>query len=731
MIRIDEVLVIEGVTVYRDETQRNLFYAIPNQPRFRLDDAGLPVFKFIKYRQPQDRPDGSKGGGFVIFDSEFVVPADKLKKVQSQLDSLVDAEKIVKGPAQLGQLTYTRGTATLQLLDSGKTLVEKITSGGKPSLFGNNVACFTAELSPEGATILEGAMQGGGGVAQVIYDLHFVTKIPPFTAHVWFRADKFYSYWQQISKTDSHWWNGNSGEYKDSRREQFRSSDSGGVDLELNFKLPDDDTDKKVKQQISDWAWSTLEDATKRLVLSDPTANTTDTGLPDGVNYVTRDFETFKSASFDRYIKESDAIEWELLPQGTLPNITSIPGIDPKKYFIDVDVNDPFFQTLNVNVGVNADFAKYGIDSIDFALTYNGNSLDAQKDSKGVPLVPHFTSPDQRVTYSQYIDNNNWKYSYSYQVQYKGDERVYKSAVIESDAKVLTINVGDLGVLSVEVIAGGINWAQVAQADIYLSYEDPGSNVDRIEKQFTLTKADSNKHWLAVIMAPRTQPVSYRVKYTMLQGDDVTVAEQTSTAPEIYIDDPFYTKAIHVRSLGDFASAWDTVFLDLTYTDSANNYVQKAAPALTKANQFFDWTFPVLTGSKGTLSYSGRIKRQDGTILEIKPTTSTDDTIYINEPGPPQAFMDVTIVPDLLDWTQIKLVTVKMSYADGNQNDDQNTSIAVKPNAAPPPWRIKVTDKKANSFSWQATFYLKDGSSRASSPTTTSDTNVVLQLPST
>ena len=727
MIRIDEVLVFEGVTVYRDETQRNLFYVLPNQPRFRLDDAGLPVFRFMKYRQPLDRPDGSKGGGFVIFDSEFVVPADKMKKIQSELDSLVSAEKIVKGPAQIGQLTYTRGTASLQLLDSGGSLVEKIMSGGKPSLFGNNVACFTAELSPVGATILEAAMQGSGGVAQVIYDLHFITKIPPFAAHVWFRAEKFYSYWQQISKTDSHWWNGNSGEYKDTRREQFRSSDSGGVDINFQFALPDADADKKIKDQISEWAWSTLEDATKRLVLSDPTANT-DTGLPDGVNYVTRDFSTDKTASFDRYIRESDAIEWELLPQGTLPNITSIKGVDPKNYFIDIDADDPFFQTLNVNVGVNADFVKYGIDSIDFSITYSGKSLDAQKDSKGVPLVPHFTSPDQRISYSQYIDNKNWKYSYAYQVQYKGDDRVYKSPEIESDAKVLTINVGDLGVLSVEVISGGINWTQVAQADITLSYEDPSNSVARIEKVFTLTKADTQKHWLAVIMAQRSQPVKYTVKYTMLQGDDHTVPEQSSEAPEIYIEDPFYTKAIHIRSLGDFATVWDTVFLDLTYTDNANNFVQKTSPALTKANQFFDWTFPVLNGSKGTLSYSGRIKRQDGTVLELKPTTSSDDTIYINEPGPPAAYMDVSIVPDV-DWTQVKLVTVRLSYADGSPNH-QNTSLVVKANATPAPWRIKVVDTSVTSFSWAATFYLSNSTTRISGPTTTADTNVVLQLPS-
>ena len=73
MLQVDRVQQIEGVTVYGDHEQFNVFYAIPQQPRYRINADGKPAFAFFKYRFPVDHPDGKKGGGFVLFDVEFVV----------------------------------------------------------------------------------------------------------------------------------------------------------------------------------------------------------------------------------------------------------------------------------------------------------------------------------------------------------------------------------------------------------------------------------------------------------------------------------------------------------------------------------------------------------------------------------------------------------------------------------------------------------------------------------
>ncbi len=80
MLQIEESFTKQGLQVFHDNSPTK-FYVIPEQPRFRLDPNGMPVFKFLKYKFPIERPDGLKGGGFLIFDVEFVVPEDKLAAI--------------------------------------------------------------------------------------------------------------------------------------------------------------------------------------------------------------------------------------------------------------------------------------------------------------------------------------------------------------------------------------------------------------------------------------------------------------------------------------------------------------------------------------------------------------------------------------------------------------------------------------------------------------------------
>ena len=139
MLMWDKPQMVEGVTVYGDDRSVSTFYVFPNTPRYRIDEQGNPVFKFLKYRNPIDRPGGKKGGGFCIFDVEFVVPDDVLEKVKGTLQEQLDArfrDVNPKPQVQVGQLSYTKGQAQLQMLDSGGAMVEKIQNPGAPSLYG-------------------------------------------------------------------------------------------------------------------------------------------------------------------------------------------------------------------------------------------------------------------------------------------------------------------------------------------------------------------------------------------------------------------------------------------------------------------------------------------------------------------------------------------------------------------------------------------------------------------
>jgi hypothetical protein len=125
----------------------------------------VPVFKQITYRLPIDRPDGKKGGAYVFFDTELQVDEEKLGKLKKLLaDSVAEEHRRLKlhgqPPApQLGTITFTKGKVNM-LLEKDGVLIEKVMGAGKPSLYGNNVATFAVELTPEGAAVFEAAMQG-------------------------------------------------------------------------------------------------------------------------------------------------------------------------------------------------------------------------------------------------------------------------------------------------------------------------------------------------------------------------------------------------------------------------------------------------------------------------------------------------------------------------------------------------------------------------------------------
>ena len=725
MLMWDKPQMIEGITVYGDDRSINTFYVFADKPRFRIEN-GLPVFQFLKYRNPIDRPGGKKGGGFCIFDVEFVVPEDVLQKVKDKLQEQLNARFQNVNPkpqVQIGQLSYTKGAASLQMLDSGGGLVEKIQNPGAPSLFGHMITPFTVEFSPEGATLAEQALQGKGpGAIQVIYDIFTPVKLPPVTVNVWFNAEKFMHFHQEVDIDWSFW---GDDDYREKIQQEWRSSESGGVDID-----PGTVTDQKIINAVRDWGFQSLDDAVKRMVLGDiPDVSADDRKVPDGIEHVWRDQSISKVASFRRTFREGQVMEWNPAPRGTLPNITSLKGPDgqPLKwsdFARTVDLDDPFFKQLNVNIVANADFQKMPIHSIEVHLDYHQGNTHTVDDFR-------LSSPNDVGKFATFIENNEWKYKYHYQVNYKGSDRVYKSPEVETDNKALTINVGDTGFLVINVQPGDLNFDQVEEVQVTLQYEDSANDVPLIEESFTFDK-DHREHTFAhLIFAPVKNPYKYRVKYFMKEGKEFSVDWQEGRASQLYINDPFSAnKTISIRAIGDLQSDIGTIFLDLKYVDEKNKYNQTSSVALSKGTPFLDWSFPVIDENSGKITYSGSIQFQDGKLEEIKETEATKNTIMVGKARDENEFLLVQLVPDLLDFTQIKLAKVSLHYVDeANGVDARKDYIIKKTDNNLPQWSVRLHDKTKKSYQWQATYFLTDGTSKNTQPTTTTESMLVLEVP--
>jgi hypothetical protein len=716
--RIDFVQTLEGVTVYRDETRYNVYYLVPEQPRFRIDQTTrLPVFKFIKYRFPIDRPDGRKGGGYCAFDIEFAVADDKLARIKEQLQGQLN--QYYAGwsnipQVEIGSLTYLKGTARLVVAGANGAFVEKLYNPTGPSLFGNNITTYGVELTPEGATFFEQALQGkGSSTVGVEYGLTFMSRLPPINATLSFRSEQFYSFFQQV---DYDWEMWASDTYRETIREQLIQSES----IYENFDWGGL-TDQNIKNQIRNSLLTSFEDAIqKKIVEAIPPFPADQRGVPEDIEHVTRDISNSRISSFTQNYHENMPYEQEIRPQGQLPTITSLTGPDGKPlnwadFGYEADLYDDFFKTLDVSVRVNADFNKLPIDSIEVKLQYQ----DEQ------PSEYRFMKPDDIAKFRSYTENDVWKYRYSYQVNYKGEAQIFQSEDKETDERVLTVNVDDLGVLSVDILPGDLNFAQISQAQITMQYQNGG---EPIEQQYIMDQNHKEHLFQQVLFEPVKAPYTYKVKYFMQDGREFELAPREGRSPQLYISDPFsVTKTVSLRAAGNLDTVIDNIFVDLVYEDARNNYRQTHTVALSKASPFFDWSFPVIDEQGGKVGYSGSIRFKDGTIQEIGLTEATRPTILIGEIVADT--LDVTIVPDLLDFSKIKLVKTSLHYQDAANSIDERKDFILKQGSQMATWSVKLKDKTKNSYTWQATYFMGDGSKRDTPEASTSDLTLILELP--
>ncbi|MCY7279037.1 MAG: hypothetical protein LH702_36200 [Phormidesmis sp. CAN_BIN44] len=745
MLLIDNVQVIEGVTIYGDDSDSTKFYLVPEIPRFRINESGLPSFSFFKYRMPIERVDQSKGGGFLVCDVEFSVPDEKKQTIVAKLQ-----EEINKGfvgssqkppEVKIGTITYTKGTAKLNVENISAKFVETVFNPGKPSLYGRNITPFTLELTDLGATFFEQALQNKGGFVQVAYDLTCVVKLPPIKVDVWFNSSKFASFTQSMVKKEvsegafrsvCRWFFGGTKKSKtiveQDISEVATQYDWGGVKIEFNdFKASDD-----VKQKIRDWAWASLAEAVKNAGSEEnkiKPLTEEQKKIPDNVTDFHQHISTYKFVSYNMSYRESQAVEWNMAPQGTLEPIVNLKDKEGNSlkwadFSTTVDLDDPFFKTLEVATRVNADFKDLPLDSVELHLDYNEGTVHQIQEYS-------FTSPDKLEKFKSFIENGKWDYKYWYQVNYKGESRFYKSPEATTDEKFLTINVGETGILAIDVLPGDLNWTQVSQVQVKIKYDASEGGVGQIEREYLMDKANPIHTLREVVFAPVKEPYEYIVKYFMADGKEYQVTKASSRSPQLYINDPFNAmKTVSLRAAGDLDKDIQTIFVDVKYVDETNKYTKSTTVALSKTQPFFDWVFPAIDEKAGSLTYKGTIQLKNGQIEEIPEATTEDITIMVGRKI--QDTLDVKVLPVGIDFNKVALVVVSLSYEDQANDIVERYDMTFDSTAkTPQTWSVALKNKHLNKYTWNAIFYMNDGTERKmnANPQMTDSLTLPLRMP--
>ena len=377
---------------------------IPEQPRFRLDPNGMPVFKFLKYKFPIERPDGLKGGGFLIFDVEFVVPDDKLAAIKQELQAEADAEAAAAGkppvPITIGQPTYIDGEVKVNLFNSAGALVQSAFVPAKPSLIGNNVTPVSIELTPEGATLAEQAMQGLGGVVQVSYSLVHYAQLPPMKVTASFDSRQFYSFFQTIDID----WNVSGARTATARRCASRCAPAGRciVDVEQGGATERGRSEgPRLGAARAREAGRAEDDRRARAGPRRPAQGPgRDRGRhPRHHQDARRDLQRSTTPS----ARPSSGTS---TPRGRCPTSPSLKDkqgkpLAWKDFASEIDLKDKFFDQQRVDVLVNADFEKLPIHSVEVKLAYKGKPMPRIGGGSNGEAV--FYKPDDLAKFATYV----------------------------------------------------------------------------------------------------------------------------------------------------------------------------------------------------------------------------------------------------------------------------------------------------------------------------------------
>jgi hypothetical protein len=90
--------------------------------------------------------------------------------------------------------------------------------------------------------------------------------------------------------------------------------------------------------------------------------------------------------------------------------------------------------------------------------------------------------------------------------------------------------------------------------------------------------------------------------------------------------------------------------------------------------------------------------------------------------------LQVQVLPDLIDFSSVKLVKVSLGYQDQANGIDERKDVIFKPDSAAVDWTVKLKDKSKNSYQWQATFFMKDGSTKKTDSITTGEPTVLPEV---
>ena len=328
---------------------------------------------------------------------------------------------------------------------------------------------------------------------------------------------------------------------------------------------------------------------------------------------------------------EQEAVKRRYAPQGFFGIMGA--ALDPS-HFVDVDLNDPFFQQLSIEIApplrsdaIGLIDSHISIDYVDSADSTNRHSADftfAAADTAS-KTASFFLTPSLDLSYTY-----NLTYNFDPGSDWLARDNSYTLPPAPQAARYLRLDPRTgLGFLQIKVVPGTIDHALITQTDVHLHYQDP--NGWSQDTTLIVTPGGATQLWKLRTSDPAATSFQYSLLHHLADGstrpgDPQTV---TTTVPTVLVNDPFpdYLQLVFIPL---FDATVREVFIDITYDDPANTYHRTERLVMTGATRT-DQSIrlalidPALT----TYTYQFTFVTIDNHITQKAPVTTTETIIGV------------------------------------------------------------------------------------------------------
>ena len=794
MITTTNPRTVSGCSVYVDDVDPLQVYAVPQSPQIALDPSGKPIFSLVQYRRPIDQvPPADRatklGGGLLTFSVDLARTPDQDTAIREALaaDPALQAQLATPATDRVdysdwwnNQISRDVGklTAAIKInalpVDGGSVavtvdgedqahageFVTTLAGAGKVSMTGDERAAFSAKLTMDGAALLYDMVQKNLAAIWVGYQLSFTSRLDGVQMICHADTLKLYNamqtQWQSMSEQGSYSDTYSGGDETHTYDHQQSRSAANVVqkfamDTETAWvkviPTAGPDTIKPdTITQLTTTGWNMITQFLTQTLLQstnpadfttkdDPTVQTQladggggrKYGGDDASSYSLRQVDETTLGDFNATFDEKATVSSSANPTDTLANI--LHGQDPKQFCTQIDLDPQFFHYADVQISCTTDFTKEPVDAIKIHMEYHGTAptgpIDEVKDFLFTKADP---APKTFSTYIAAPDQDS--YTYSVEVDYSGSTKTYSFAGKSNETE-LVLDTDTLGILSVGLQIGLVDWSRYKAAEVAMSYGDGSQGVNQT---FTFTSQKQADSWVAVIGTQSVGDYSYTTIWVDNNDQQIKVPAATSNNRRLVIDQPLQqAMSILVVPAGTFGGngQLSRIVTALQYQDTANHYEQSTTVTFTSAQDSQTWSVPLMNTALRTYQYQVNTFYSDG-VTRLDPTwqPSSQTILVVGDPfGYQVKFLPIRLGSPPGKW---QLATLHVEFSDPAGNIDVVQDFSIQDFAAPILWGFRLASKDRHSYKYQLTLYSPDSSQApVVQPTMTDDKEVVVLEPTT